>query len=138
MDEANMKKLLDLRYLILDARNHTYLRNLDKAQELVDRAIKLNQEMWSEASSSDFNFYKIIWIGLGNAKECLLKRLRTISMVELFHISEIPILLIWDKEDGKRREYYLNIVKTEYERQSKREMVERFHRTWDNLSQKKT
>lgn len=136
MEIDKVKKLLSLRYAVLYARSLAYKREMDKALEWVDEATRLLQEMRSKATVKEFMFYQIMWIGLNNAKDCLFKRMRTISMAELLHVSEIPILFMWDEQGYKQEEYYWDVIKVEYERQSKRELAARFKRIWENIKQK--
>ena len=137
MEEQKSLKLLQLRFDILYARYHICKRDFANAQKLLNNAIILLQELMTDVSPKEKMFYQIIKIGLNNAEQCINKKLRMMGMVELYHISDIPLIFLFKECEKQQEDYYWNVVKVDYQNHSKREFNSCFKRVWDNLIQKK-
>lgn len=135
MENEKKINLLKLRYEILYAINHAYKRDLDNALKLLDHASILLQKLHKQAVAKESMFYQIMQIGLNNAQRCLHKKQRTISIVEMSHISDIPLMFLVEGYTKEQEEYYWNVVKVEYETHSKRELVAQFKKLWNEMIQ---
>lgn len=107
------------------------------SKKLLNNAIILLQELMTDASPKEKMFYQIIKIGLNNAEQCINKKLRMMGMVELYYISDIPLIFLFKECEKQQEDYYWNAVRVEYENISKREFNSCFGRIWDNLIQQK-
>lgn len=137
MEKEKKLRLLQLRYNILYAINYVFKYDFRDALILLNQSTTLLEALIKEATKKEEMFYEIIKIGLNNAKNCIHKKLRTTTVIELCHICDIPLLFMIDEYQKQQEDFYWNVTKATYETHSKKELTNCFKEVWDALMQQK-
>lgn len=127
------KFLLILHNNILLAEYQIFRRDLNNGLLSIDKALASLQSVFANSSAKELLFYQLIRIGLNNAKECIEQKRRTIGLVELRHVVNIPLIYLVKDYKKEQEDFYWLHIKPQYETCCQKELAERFERIWAEI-----